>query len=401
MQQIRQEKAETIQQLRRQLTEKDELIKEKEKEVGQIKAQLEVSEEVVAQFQKRVHELEQLLIKKEKSTATQQPFLRGPSCDLQTITQTIINLTWRMGDRAPCVLSRGCDAIVSGGTMYCGHFRLPKIFFHHAREVGWFQVRDCPIRYFSIANVNGLLTTVGGGSDTSFVFGLPAFGGLYTNKLFSLVVNKRDPVRWKELLPPMPTKRRGAVALCTGTYLIVAGGQGEGGLSLTTVEVLNTNTLQWLTAAELPESRNMASATIVDENIYVVGGQITEGRETNSVFVCSMTGLINSCNISQSQASNPFTNVWNQIACPPVVLSTCVSLRGRLLTVGGKTLNNELTSAIHMYNPTTNSWEVVSQMPTAKYLCLAAAPADNQLLGVGGMTGGGAPTDSVAIASVQ
>ena len=361
---------------------------------------MEVSEEVVAQFQKRVHELEQLLIRKEKSIASQQPYLA--SCDLQTVTQTVINLTWRMGDRVPCVLTRSCDAIVSGGTMYCGHFRLPKIFFHHATEIGWFQVRDCPTRYFSIASVNGLLTTVGGGSDTAFVFSLPAFGGgSLTNKLFSLVVNKGDVGSWKELLPPMPTKRRGAVALLSGTYLIVVGGEGEGGVSLATVEVLNTDTSQWLTAAKLPEPRNMASATIIDEHIYVVGGHVTEGRETNSVFTCSVIGLIDSCSISHSLANNPPANVWYPIACPPVVLSTCVSFRSRLLTVGGKTLNNEVTSAIHMYNPATNSWEVISQMPTARYLCLAAAPTDNQLLVVGGMTSGGAPTYSVDVAVMQ
>ena len=67
-------------------------------------------------------------------------------------------------------------------------------------------------------------------------------------------------------------------------------------------------------------------------------------------------------------------------------------------TVGGKALNNTITSAVHMYNPNTDSWEVTSQMPTARYLPLAAVVNDSQLLLVGGVTDGDAITDSVEIA---
>ena len=49
----------------------------------------------------------------------------------------------------------------------------------------------------------------------------------------------------------MPTKRRGSTALCTGAALIVAEGM-KYGPALQVVEVLNTETLQWSTAANLP-----------------------------------------------------------------------------------------------------------------------------------------------------
>ena len=52
-----------------------------------------------------------------------------------------------------------------------------------------------------------------------------------------------------------------------------------------------------------------------------------------------------------------------------------------------------------MYNPASNSWEVISQMPTPGYLYLVAAPSDNQPLIVGGVTGSGALTNSVDVAS--
>ena len=91
----------------------------------------------------------------------------------------------------------------------------------------------------------------------------------------------------------MPTRRRGTVALSTGTHLIVAGGEVEGRANLTTVEVLNTETCQWGAATHLPEPKNIASATIIGDNIYIIGGQNVNGKETNTAYMCSLKRLIN------------------------------------------------------------------------------------------------------------
>ena len=249
-----------------------------------------------------------------------------------------------------------------------------------------------------MAFINGMITTIRGGNDMKF-YGLPAIGsGSYTNKLISFV-EKGSSGKWTEVLPPMPTRRRGTVALSTGTHLIVAGGEVEGRANLTTVEVLNTKTCQWSAAAHLPEPKNIASATIIGDNIYVIGGQNVNGKETNTAYMCSLKKLIKSS--SDLQHYNSQTIVWNRITDCPVMLSTCVSLQGQLLTVGGKVFNNTITSAVHMYNPSTNSWEIVSQTPTARYLPLAAVVSDNQLVVVGGVAEGGAMTDFIEIASVQ
>jgi hypothetical protein len=54
-----------------------------------------------------------------------------------------------------------------------------------------------------------------------------------------------------------------------------------------------------------------------------------------------------------------------------------------------------------MYNPTTDSWEVISHMGTPRYNCIAAVLPNNQLMVVGGFTGGILETDSVEFASVE
>ena len=71
-------------------------------------------------------------------------------------------------------------------------------------------------------------------------------------------------------------------------------------------------------------------------------------------------------------------------------------MHGQLLAVGGKQ-----TTAIHKYNPTTNSWEVISHMTTPRSQCLVAVLPHNELRVVGGCTPNRwTGTDSVEIANI-
>jgi hypothetical protein len=56
-----------------------------------------------------------------------------------------------------------------------------------------------------------------------------------------------------------------------------------------------------------------------------------------------------------------------------------------------------------MYNPTTDSWEVISHMGTPRCDCIAAVLPNNQLMVVGGFTVASLflKTDSVEFASVE
>ena len=85
----------------------------------------------------------------------------------------------------------------------------------------------------------------------------------------------------------MSTKCDRSTALCTGTTLIVAGGRDMDWCALQTVEVLNTKTLQWFTAADLPQLLSYASAAICDDQIYILG-------ESN-MYTSSLPTLIQSC----------------------------------------------------------------------------------------------------------
>ena len=91
--------------------------------------------------------------------------------------------------------------------------------------------------------------------------------------------------------------------------------------------------------------------------------------------------------------------VWHQLADTPVALSTCVSLQGQLLAVGGEDSSHKATTAVHMYNTTTNSWEVISHMANPRWLCLVLVLPHNELMVVGGAQFWNS-TDTVEIATI-
>ena len=302
-----------------------------------------------------------------------------------------IKLRWRKGGRAPTKVYGEVSA-VDGSVAYFPSKGSKSLFAYNYTNNKWTELPECPNYDFSLAIVNSLLTAIGGMTPNYEV----------TNTLLSLTDNK-----WTKQFPPMPTKRWWTTAVCSGRSLVVAGGLGEH-KKLSTVEVMDTETLQWSTASSLPHPLSWATATLCGDQVYMVGGWDQSNKKSKSVFTCSLAALLQSCQPQSlgaqlktlSLASRP--KVWHQLADTPVTLSTCASLHGQLLAVGGKDSDGKATTAIHMYNTTTNSWEVISHMSTPRWRCSVAVLPQNELMIVGGGTpdSGLTGTDLVEIASI-
>ena len=302
-----------------------------------------------------------------------------------------IELKWREGKRAPCGISNNyigeMAATVDGNIVYVMEYM--KIYAYNGSTLAWSRLPDSNYRGCGLAVVNNLLTLIGGIKDF-----------YSTNKLFSLT-RKWMITKWTEEFPPMPTKRWGACALSTGKALIVAGGNGGNG-EVVTIEVLNTATLQWSTAVDLPLPTFGGSLLqISGDTIYVLGAYDIENEPIKSVYTCTLN-LLQSRN-SQSHLARSPSQVWSRVTDIPAVNSSYVSLHGQLIAIGGKDSDNKCTTAVHMYNPSSDSWEVISHMAIPRSSCYAAVLPVNQLIVVGGCTGSGlTKTNSVEIAtSVQ
>ena len=191
----------------------------------------------------------------------------------------------------------------------------------------------------------------------------------------------------------MPTKRElTAAVVCSGKTLVVAGGRDDRYITLDAVEVMDTDTLKWSTARRLPVPLSQASATVCGDKVYLVGGWIN-GSPRDHIFTCSLSALLQSQAIEVEMKTLSLARnhtVWEVTADLPVTQSTGVTLNGQLLAVGGydsrkqNTLQNEFTNNIYSYNTKTNSWEVISHMPTPRHSCLVTVLPDNKLMVVGG-----------------
>ena len=250
----------------------------------------------------------------------------------------------------------------------------------------WSRLPDCPVKNCSLAVVNDLLTTIGGGSDLQ-----PA-----TNKLFSFTGEGRDK-SWIEEFPPMPTKRCRSTALCTGTSLIVAGGQETMfSTCLTTVEVMNTETRQWSTAADLPP-RMAGYGCVISSTLC--GDQFIVIRNHEEVYKCPLQSCISPSShyASESPSHTKPSVQWNRIADVPERFPTCVSFNGQLIAITGEFLDHGPTIPVYTYDLVSNSWTIISHMSTShdRLFCCAALLPDNQLVVVGGCL-----TGSVEIATL-
>ena len=399
-----QRQTEMVEETQHELALKDRTIEVREKQLRELSQQLETSEQLMAEFQRNllqrdkvVQDLQESLTTKDRriqqleqqeasgrvaSGASTQPTGKedggkGGEGDQPTGGMRSIHLRWRKSGSAPKKMYRGA-AVVDGRVAY---FRGPRSSTVHAYDSPtqqWSTLPECPQDQFSLAVVNGLLT---------------AIGGQATNTLLSLTGEDRER-KWSKEFPPMPTKRWLTAAVCSVKSLIVAGGTTGAGYNednLATVEVMNTETGQWLTASSLPHPFKWASATICGDRLYMLGGDDTIDM-TKSVLTCSLPDLLHSCQpsslggrLKRALKLADQHQVWQEVADVEVHRSTCTTINGQLLAVGGRVSRySGHTDAVYRYDPTSNSWEVISHMPTARSLCLVAVLPSSELMVVGG-----------------
>ena len=386
---------EVIQSLQKMLEAKDHVISQKDAVIAEKEQQLKLFSEEIQQQCQQILQLEreknltvQLLEKGGDQAAQEQKRSMVDSGQYSAVS--CLKLRWREGGTAPYKMERYYDAILYNAmAVYCMYGRSSRLcmYTYHVPSSVWSAVSDCPqIGGFAITVVEGLLTTVGGrGHDNKT-----------TNKLLSLTEEGTAKRKWIEKFPPMPTKRNGVAALCTGQVLIVAGGYTDNEQRANIVEVLNTETLQWQTGPHLPQPLGQPSLMLCGDRIYVLGGY---GKGAKSVYFCSLINLF----LSKSQgrlAMRSSKCTWKRVADLPVELSSHVTFSGQLLTLGGYDSKHQPTTAVHMYQPTTNSWEVISHMITPRSQCLSAVLPNNQLMVVGGYTTASKGCDLIEFGSV-
>ena len=269
----------------------------------------------------------------------------------------------------PVAMARGA-AVSHGNVAYFNSELSTAVYCYESQRQLWRQLPDCHSTESALVMADNKLTTVGG-RDQQW---------RPTNSLASLTGDGKDS-KWVELFPRMPTARYFLAAVCRGRNVIVTGGYGDGGGSLTTVEILDTELRQWSSAASLPHSMTRASIIVCEDFLYLLGGY-QNGDRTLSVLTSSITDLLH----QQQETANQLA-VWRRAADAPYYYSTAVSVGGQLLAIGGCDKHYNDTSAIFAYDPTSDSWQDMGHMATPRYWPLVALLPSNQLIVAGGFGG--------------
>ena len=288
-----------------------------------------------------------------------------------------IHKTFEIQKRAPCPMLRGSSTMY-GSVTYFGLRDDRKVLSYNSVTKEWSHLPECPRVQFTLAVVNDLVTAVGGKKD-----------GERTNTLLSF--KEEAGGSWVEKFPHMQTKRKYPAVVCSENNLVVAGGLGRNRTTLTTIEVMNTDTLVWSKASSLPQPLADASATVHENRIYLVGGSHQYDCYTKSVFSCSLRDLLQSAKVKTSSPA------WDAIEDLPVERSTSVILNRQVLAVGG--YDEDDTDNIYLYNKETKKWKVIGKMHTPRCLCLVTVLPGNKLMVVGGMSGD-ETTDEVEIVTI-
>ena len=229
--------------------------------------------------------------------------------------------------------------------------------------------------WFAMTVINHHLTLVGGRG-----------GGEVTNQL---AVYEPSSQQWTYPYNPMPTPRDSPAVLMYDIWLLVAGGGDASCTVLATVELFNTSTNQWLATSSLPTPCRLLTSAIVDNYGYLV-------THSKQVFRASLPDIV-SQTVNQSTSKSP--TLWCRLPDTPLSCSTAISLRGYLLVVGGSHDNCTRTD-IHLYQPESEQWTKVGDLPNARDYCSCVVLPSGELLVAGGSESSVGRTSRVDVASV-
>ena len=417
-QQIIETKDQQIQEKQYTIATKQYAIETKERQLQQTQQQLRDSQQLVEQFQqslqhkdKTISDLQQTISHHEREREIQQlkeqdiassiqpqqlPVIAEKSQTATAVSvahKDISKMTWREGKKATETMKRGA-AVVYGNTAYFTPFHSIRVYSYQniLGNEQWSRLPDNPNKAFSLAVIDGLLTSVGGWTQGWFSRGP-------TNTLLSLT-GEGERKQWSEVFLPMPTPRQSTSCITTEKGLVVAGGEANDFvemMNLATVEVMDINTKQWTTVCPLPKKLWLLSGIVCGDSLYLAGG-LTGVLGSKSVFTCSLPDLWQPETLgSRIRRTLTRSNVWKEISSLPVTGSTLALFGGHLLAIGGRDDNSvNPTTDVYRYDSHTDSWHAISQMKNKRSHCLAVTLPEDQFIVVGGWTDEG-DTDSVEI----
>jgi N-acetylneuraminic acid mutarotase len=172
---------------------------------------------------------------------------------------------------------------------------------------------------------------------------------------------------------PTPRSETGTAILEDKIY--VAGGESLKVKKTNIMEVYDLKSNKWSTAAPLPVPMNHVGMSSYNGKLYAVGGTHVNGY-SNKLFIY-----------------DPSVNKWHEGKSMPAARTalTVNFIEGKLYAVGGVDDVHNVLNTNLVYDPQNNSWTQKAPMPTARHH-LTSSVVDGKLYVIGGrLLGDGIP----------
>ena len=176
-----------------------------------------------------------------------------------------------------------------------------------------------------------------------------------------LVTNLAAEENWTQKAD-MPTARAGFATCSVNGKIYVIGGEveGFGNLSISTVEMYDPKTDTWERKADMPTSRS-TSTSVVDGKIYAIGGGKSHKRRIGPGWGWETIKL------PTVEMYDPITDTWTPKADMPAPRSaaTCV-VNGKIYLIGGANQKQHRSEIVDVYDPATDTWARAKSMNHAR-----------------------------------
>ena len=188
-------------------------------------------------------------------------------------------------------------SIVIGGAVFVAASNSHDVLRYETRSDQWSVLPSCPVSHFGLGQLSGKLVTVGGGDGRGAI-----------NDVYTYV---QETQQWEKSIPPMPTPRQWPTVVTYNSSITVCGGEGGDRV----VEVFNSVTAQWHTAAPLPVACAYMQLTIINDTCYLGGG-----GSSRSIMCASLPSLFQSSSPHEQQTSAQQQSVWTVLPDTPSVV---------------------------------------------------------------------------------
>jgi N-acetylneuraminic acid mutarotase len=172
----------------------------------------------------------------------------------------------------------------------------------------------------------------------------------------------------------MPTRRYVLSSSVVNGEIYAIG--GDAGSRASVVEAYDPLTDAWTRKANMPMRRGGGTSSVVNGRIYYMGGrQSYNGANISSV-------------IEYDATTDTWTTKANMMLTPRTWVSSSV-VDGKIYAIGGaRTYQGTPLSTVEAYDPVTDTWTRKADMPTAR-ACVSTSAVNGKIYAIGGTPGYG------------